>query len=116
MPRKYVKKTKYVEPSTDALLYALKAIKIEQKSVLSVSKSHNISKTTLYNLVNRMQEELGENAAYSLAVLKRYVDSHKIGNKTVVNFFSFLNIFFFLFLYLIGLFFRRFSLRSKRMV
>lgn len=89
MPREYVRKTDCTPPDPDYLLEALRAIIFDKQKVFAISKSFGISRTNLYRLVKKFDEEIGTELVVTEEELKDFVNSRKTSGGKTVNYLIF---------------------------
>lgn len=86
MPRNYVRKTDYKAPDPEIVLEMLKAVKIDKKAVLAVSKLYGIPKDNLHRIVNAFDKKMGPDVEITEALLQEFVENRNpksMGVKTV---------------------------------
>lgn len=76
MPALYQRKTDFKPQTKEVLVSALKQIKIDKASVLSVAKKFQIPKTNLYRLVDAFNERV-KSDEITQQNIKEFVDSHR---------------------------------------
>lgn len=84
MPRNYVKKKLALPTSSEAILDAIRAVKIEKKATNSVAKMYNIPKSNLYRYIEKLNENFPDDITPTDEQLIEFVNSFSsTGMKTV---------------------------------
>lgn len=73
MPSKYVRKTENREPDDDVVLKMLKAVRIDKKKPIAVSREYNVSKDSVYRLVAAFDKEMPKDEEMTDEKLKSFV-------------------------------------------
>lgn len=76
MPALYKRKTDFKPPTKEVLVSALKQIKIDKASVLSVAKKFQIPKTNLHRLVDAFNARV-KSDEITQKNIKEFVDFHR---------------------------------------
>lgn len=85
MVRKYKRKTEDSTIDPNLLLEAIKAIKIEKKSVVSVAQTHNVPKSNLFRYLGKIYQQFTDFANAPEQQLLEFVSSltKRCGQKPV---------------------------------